>query len=148
MSIPLQNTHLCTKFNPSSHPSHQVPSICTLTLKLYWPPLALPIATRGGPARPQTAWPGLRALPQDLDTQAAPDTPPKTATPHPVLPVHRPGSPPLPPLQVCRLTLPPAPQPSPPGVRERVQPGSDIEQELHSLESTLPVNKKEGKKSH
>ena len=77
MSIPLQNTHLCTEFNPSSHPSHQMPSICTLTLKLYWPPLALPTATRGGPAHLQTAWPGLRALPQDLHTQAAPDTPPR-----------------------------------------------------------------------
>ena len=62
--------------------------------------------------------------------------------------IEEPGSPLLPPRQVCRLTLPPAPQPSPPGVRERVQPGSDIEQELHSLESILPVNKKEGKKSH
>lgn len=78
----------------------------------------------------------------------SPRHPSKTATPHPVLPAHRPGSPLLPPRQVCRLTLPPAPQPSPPGVRERVQPGSDIEQELHSLESILPVNKKEGKKSH
>lgn len=140
MSIPPAKYPSVHRIQPVPHPSHQVPSICTLILTLGWPPEeALQVCKlpgQGSVHSPRTC------------TLRQPQTPPKTATPHPLLLAHRPGSPPLPPRQVCGLTFPPTPQPSSPGVRDRVQPGSDIEQELHSLKSTLPVNKQEGKKNH